>query len=445
MLLKLYKFFYNTRSSLFRSRITRAISRTYIIITSDEEKNAEEGRIMARKLFEALSTHRKRFLLLFFLILNSVAWFYLIIVVTGYAEPELFPSASSLLWLFYLATLVSMLIGPIIAEKFGRMRFIRFWIILGIVSSLFPLVLPTFGEFEVATLLIFWGFAFGIGFPSCLALIPLLTSVEKRGRTGGTIFLATYVVLFLLIVIAPLDIFSISLMLAVWRSLGLGIFLLHIKIDDVTKLRSVSYLSILRRRKFLLYFLPWLAFCLVNYSGVQILEQSFGQSMTTLILTMEVSAGALFCLISGWLMDLKGRKLVIIIGLVMLGLGYALLSFFPPSSFVQAFFIIVDSIAFGIFTVAFGFVIFGDMSIGERGEKFYALGNICVPAAVIVSLALSPWLKMIDISSAFSIASFFIFLAIIPLFFAPELLPEKVIKKMEIRRYAEEAKKVARR
>lgn len=400
---------------------------------------------MARKLFGELSTHRKSFLLLFFLILNSVAWFYLIVAVTGHAVPAPIPSASSLRWLFYLAALVSMLIGPIIAEKFDRMRFIRFWIILGIISSLFPLVLPSFGEFEVATLLIFWGFAFGIGFPSCLALIPLLTSVEKRGQTGGTIFLATYVVLFLLIVVAPLDIFSISLMLAVWRGLGLGIFLLHVKIDDAVKLRSVSYLSILRRGKFLLYFFPWLAFCLVNYFGFQILEQSFGKSMTTLILTMEFSVGALCCFISGWLMDLKGRKLVIIIGLVMLGLGYALLSFFPPNLFVQAFFIIVDSIAFGILTVAFVFVVWGDMSIGERGEKFYALGSICFYAAIILSLALSPWLKTIDISSAFSLASFFIFLAIIPLFFAPELLPEKVIKEREIRRYVEKAKKVARR
>ncbi|GAI23066.1 unnamed protein product, partial [marine sediment metagenome] len=116
-----------------------------------------------------------------------------------------------------------------------------------------------------------------------------------------------------------------------------------------------------------------------------------------------------------------------------------------PSSVVQAFFIIADGIAFGIFTVAFVFVVWGDISNGERGEKFYALGSICFHAAVILSLALSPWLKMIDASSAFSLASFFILLAIIPIFLAPELLPEKVIKEREIKKYVEEAKKVARR
>ncbi|GAI02969.1 unnamed protein product, partial [marine sediment metagenome] len=113
-------------------------------------------------------------------------------------------------------------------------------------------------------------------------------------------------------------------------------------------------------------------------------------------------------------MDLKGRKQVIIAGLVMLGLGHALLSLFPLIPLVQAFYMIADGIAFGIFTVAFIFVVWGDMSNGERGEKFYALGTIAIPIAVMLSIFFSPWLKMIDASSAFSLAGFFIFLAIIP-------------------------------
>jgi len=144
-------------------------------------------------------------------------------------------------------------------------------------------------------------------------------------------------------------------------------------------------------------------------------------------------------------MDLKGRKRVIIAGLVMLGLGYALLSLFPLIPLVQAFYIIVDGIAFGIFTVAFIFVVWGDMSNGERGEKFYALGNITIPTAVMLSVFVSPWLKMVDASSAFSLASFFIFLAIIPILFAPELLPERVLRKRELREYVEKVKKAVGR
>ena len=390
-----------------------------------------------RMPFKEFFIRQKSFLLAFSLILNSVTWFYAIAYI---------PFASSLRWLFYLAVAVSMLIGPIIAKRVDKMRFLLFWILLGVISSLFPTVLPTFGDCEVAMMLVFWGFAFGIGFPSCLALIPALTKVEERGRAGGKTFLATYAILPLFLLgVGHLDIFSSSLLLAAWRSLALGVFLLHVNTDDVVQLKPVSYFSILRRGTFFLYFFPWLAFCLVNYFETQVLGEFYGESMSALIVTIEVMVGALFCPIAGWLMDLKGRKRVIIAGLVMLGLGHALLSLFPLIPLVQAFYMIADGIAFGIFTVAFIFVVWGDMSNGERGEKFYALGNIAIPVAVMLSIFFSPWLKMIDASSAFSLASFFIFLAIIPIFFAPELLPEKVIKEREIRKYVEEAKKVAQR
>jgi MFS family permease len=339
-----------------------------------------------------------------------------------------------------------MLIGPIIAERVNKMRFLFFWVFLGVISSLFPMVFPTFGNYEVAMLLVFWGFAFGIGFPSCLALIPALAKVEERGRAGGKTFLATYAVLPLfLVAIRHLDIFSSSLLLATWRSLSLGVFLLHVNTDNVVQLKPISYLSILRRGTFLLYFFPWLAFGLVNYFGAQVLGEFYGKSMSALIVTTEFMVGALFCLIGGWLMDLKGRKPVIIAGLVMLGLGYALLSLFPLIPLAQAFYMIVDGIAFGIFTVAFIFVVWGDISNGERGDKFYALGIIPVFIAVMLSIFISPLLKMIDASSSFSLASFFIFLAIIPIFFAPELLPERVLKRRELRKYVERVKKAVGR
>lgn len=396
--------------------------------------------------FKGFYIRQKSFFLIFLLILNSVTWFYMIVYITGLTTPELIPFASSLRWLFYLAVAVSMLIGPIIAERFNKIRFLLFWVFLGVISSLLLMGSPTFSESGVAMLMVFLGFAFGIGFPSSLALIPTLTRVEGRGRVSGVIFCVTYAIspLFLFAIV-QLDIFFTSLMLAVWRILGLGVFLLHVNVDETAQLRPVSYLSILRRGTFFLYLFPWLAFCLINYFGYQVFEQSFSKSMMAMIGIIEFTVGSLFCLIGGWLMDLKGRKLVIIGGVVMLGLGYALLSLFPFIPPVQAFYMIVDGIAFGIFTVAFLSVVWADMSNGERGDKFYALGTIPVPIAIMISLFISPWLATLSLSSTLSIASFFIFLAVIPLFFAPELLPERVLKKRELRKYVEKVKKAVGR
>lgn len=143
-------------------------------------------------------------------------------------------------------------------------------------------------------------------------------------------------------------------------------------------------------------------------------------------------------------MDLKGRKWTIMLGLIGLGVGYALLSLFPLVKSVQIFYIVVDSIAFGIFTVAFIFVIWGDMSINVRGEKFYALGSVPFHLAVVLSLFLSPWIRAIEASESFSLAAFFIFLAIIPIFFAPELLPEQVLKRRELEEYARRVKRLVK-
>jgi hypothetical protein len=333
-----------------------------------------------------------------------------------------------------------------IAKKFNKMHFLFTWVLLGVVSSLSYAVLPTFGTYGIATLLIFWGFAFGIGLPSCLALIPLSTKIEERGRAGGTTLFATYIILPLLfILIGDLDISSKSLVLAGWRGIGLGAFLLHIDMSNTDQPKPVSYRSILRRKTFLLYILPWLAFCLVNYFEHPVLEESFGESMTELMFGASLMAGSLFCIIGGWLIDKKGRRLGVISVLVALGLGYALLSLFPLITSVQVLYMIIDGIAFGILSVAFVFVVWGDMVNGERGEKFYALGIAPIPLAVGLSALISPWLKTLEVSSAFYLASFFIFLAVIPIFFAPELLPERITRKRELREYVEKVKTVTGR
>jgi MFS family permease len=368
------------------------------------------------------------------------------VFMVGFMMPAANPSVSSLRWLFYVAAATSMLIGPII-EKVRKTRFLLFWVVLGIVLSLFPMILLMSNEYKVATLLILWGFAFGIGFPSCLALIPAMTSVEERGRAGGTIFFVTYAILpLLMIVIGQSNVFSGALMLAIWRSFGLGTFLLDFNIDeDIAQLKPTSYFFLLRQRTFFLYFFPWLAFCLINYFEVQVFEPFFGESTMALIRTIEFVIGFIVCFISGWFMDLKGRRWVIIIGLASLGLGYALLSLFPLISVTLAIYMITDGIAFGIFSVAFVFVVWGDIASGYRGEKYYAIGCLPVLLAPALSMFASPWLRTLDASSAFSLASFFLFMAVIPIFFAPELLPERVLRERELREYVERVKEITSR
>jgi F0F1-type ATP synthase membrane subunit b/b' len=45
------------------------------------------------------------------------------------------------------------------------------------------------------------------------------------------------------------------------------------------------------------------------------------------------------------------------------------------------------------------------------------------------------------LGTTFSLAAFFLFLAVVPLMYAPETLPEKKVRERELRDYLEKAKK----
>jgi len=55
---------------------------------------------------------------------------------------------------------------------------------------------------------------------------------------------------------------------------------------------------------------------------------------------------------------------------------------------------------------------------------------------------IKPFVGEIETVTAFSLASFFLFLAVLPLMYAPETLSEKKIREMELRSYTERAKKI---
>jgi Sec-independent protein translocase protein TatA len=60
-------------------------------------------------------------------------------------------------------------------------------------------------------------------------------------------------------------------------------------------------------------------------------------------------------------------------------------------------------------------------------------------------LLLQPILSSIPTAEVFSFASVFLFLAVLPLIYAPETLPEKLMKARDLKSYVENAKKKAQK
>ena len=83
-----------------------------------------------------------------------------------------------------------------------------------------------------------------------------------------------------------------------------------------------------------------------------------------------------------------------------------------------------------------------DLSQPGTNKKYYAIGSIPLFVTNLVPVFLSTYIVQIPVSAVFSVASFFLFIAVLPLMYAPETLPEKKIRLRKLRGYAETAKKL---
>jgi len=174
------------------------------------------------------------------------------------------------------------------------------------------------------------------------------------------------------------------------------------------------------------------------------LARVFGDKLA-LVQISEFAFIGIFAFIGGFIADIAGRKRVVIAGFVMLGVEYATMSMFSDYSFAIYIFTILDGITWGLLFSVFLTVIWGDLGEGFEKEKFYALGGVPFLIASFLSVLIEPYAKSIPLATAFTIASFFLFVAVIPLMYATETLPEKSMKDRELKDYLAKAQKFAQK
>jgi hypothetical protein len=92
----------------------------------------------------------------------------------------------------------------------------------------------------------------------------------------------------------------------------------------------------------------------------------------------------------------------------------------------------------------FVLILWGDLSRSGSREKYYAIGSIPFFLGNIIPNFLTESFieNNIELTFAFSLASFFLFVAVMPLVFAPETLPEKKMELRRLRKFADDAKKI---
>jgi len=384
--------------------------------------------------------------------------------------PALVLVATSLIWYVSIYTLFGDLIGKLalpdftktllfgaffaafaISAFFGGWLFPRarklglvFWMIFGSIMSLSLVTIPINNLIVNFILSVLLGVSVGVGLPSALAFFADSTPIWKRGILGGITW--STVGFGALAIGGSISFVETTLglvILSIWRVIGLVFFLAltRAKQEPLIKKPSEKYKRILSRRDLILYLAPWIMFSLVNFAEVPISQNLLGEFATMSgLITLALSG--IFAIVGGMFADRIGRKRVVITGFVFLGIEYAILSFFyenPVSWYIYTCF---DGAAWGMFAAVFFMTLWGDLSESFQREKYYVLGGLPYLLAGFLPVLIEPYKASIEASTAFTIASFFLFVAVLPLFYAPETLPEKTMKDRDLSSYIERAKKI---
>jgi MFS family permease len=398
------------------------------------------------RVFEARIPLRK-FAAALFLVSNSIVWYILTnsVLTDDLDKLSLGQNGFFLaLGMYYAGIALAAILGTVLFRR-SRVRWLSLWMLLGAaMTALLPVLLRTNLWIDFSVSLVF-GISTGVGLPSCLAYFADATSVENRGTYGGITWGAIGLsVLVLVLVTRNLAAAQSFGALALWRLIGFMVFFPlsrgEGKVDSAAHVPS--YRSILGRRDIMLYLLPWILFSLVNFIEAPILKNSFGDNAAQLAAFVEVAISGVSAVVGGFLADIVGRKRIAMIGFILLGLEYAFLSLFSTKQGTWYVYTLFDGIAWGFFAAVFFMTLWGDLAQDNQKEKYYLLGGLPYLLAGYLSELMTPFAGSIQTSAAFSLASFFLFLAMLPLMYAPETLSEKRMREMELKNYVEKAKKV---
>ena len=399
-----------------------------------------------------LNINKREFLVITLLFVSIFGWYYMAMPIINQFLHLLSPTYEENLavWIaFTFSVIGSSIVGALLSNKLKKKQFLYAWTILGVIVSLFPMMVAAVSFFQVVAISLLLGISFGLGMPSCLEFFADSTSVENRGRIGGVSFLvANACVLLLMMVVNNFNLLIVSIVFSLVRALGLIIFFSKAQQGAIDSKPDLSFFSILSERSFLLYFVIWFIFPLVDRFESSLIQPVLSTDMSSLLEIMnlvEPLVGALTILVAGILCDLIGRKKVMLSGFVSLGFAYAIIGFFSNVegfSFIWYFYFVIDAIAWGIFLLTFVLVIWGDLSARGSRAKYYALGSLPFFLGYIIPEMLTPSIiESIPLDAAFSMAALFLFVAFLPLVFAPETLPEKKMELRRLKSFAEEAKK----
>ena len=343
----------------------------------------------------------------------------------------------------------SAVIGSMLSRKVSRRKL--FWSTIGLGVLATGSLLAVHGEFLALLVSSILGISLGLGFPSSVALLGDYTDIEERGRASGVLMFEAFVLAIIassLILLLNLGLIEVVLLCVILRSTSL----LGLTLDplDKKKEKEKSWMSVLKDRDSSFYFIPWVIFAVAAYMiGIVFVALPNIQIYTLAENTGGVLifvGGAVFSLISGFLADRFGRKLPIIIGVIIFVVSSVILGLATSPLGVVIEYTTVGIAWYGFLFVAY-IAVSGDLAVRHSQERYYVLFTALLLAALAAGQTyLAPiWVLPPEsvLARVYSpILSVLLLLSVVSILYASETLSETKIRSRRMREYLQKVEKV---
>jgi MFS family permease len=391
-------------------------------------------------LTKGIQISPKKFLAVVFLLSGTFAWFLLIFswfdTLFNKMSPDLVFLANAL---FFTSAGLSAILALALSQKISRRTLLGSWIIFGVLTTLSLIFMQQ--PFFAVPASVMLGIALGLGFPASLAFLAEATVPEERARIAGSVFFIAFV----LVVVSQtiLTLLGNGIITAIIFCAALRLSsLLVLSLDSCKVEKAVGKIkkSVGKQKNFILYTIPWLIFNLANGLAAFVTLGFFSDPTYTAALDtglpVHFFAAGLFALIGGIAADRFGRRQPVMLGLVILGISFALLGVFTSPATLLIY-EVVSGMAWGFLMVIYT-AIPGDLSRVDNRQSYYAIATV-IPLLMYMSLTtISNFLGIsVEAFLLSSLLSTILFISVIPILRASESLSEEKIRERQLKEHME--------
>lgn len=348
---------------------------------------------------------------------------------------------STLQAVFLLTVVISILTVSRLSSNLGKKHIIVFSL-AALVCLPFLFISASFlYDIFFVTLI---GVFFGISQLSAYTLFWNTTESLKRSRIAGLIGFIALICYFILYFVSSTLVFSANIGLCILlfaaTTIG-GLFIVEKADNNASHVHKTMYFP--ETRTILLYAAPWILFSFLNVTlakNIAVTSAITSSSLYLVLFSSQIVGGVCGALIGGYFADRVGRRLTLVFSVALYGVSMAFKGF-TDNGVALLFSFIGEGLTWGIFLTLYSFVIWGDLSNTKNAGKTYAIGL----AAFYGTGAIGSFnlISGISVVNSTLISCILIFLAIIPIALAPELLPSETQENSKLKKYMATVRKIA--